>query len=596
MRHSFALFLFAALIFAPAICHAQILTAPGQMPAPLQPPSPVKVDPAIEKKALDLIETLSEQLSNLHSQPNRMRAECTVADLLWSRDEKRARSLFTSALTQLAAKISEIDYSDPDIYQELNRINQSRQELIMRLAAHDAELAVTALRQTRFQTDNVGRLRGYDFQNEANLEITVAGVIVNKDPAAALKLARSSLTRGVSWNVISFVPQLFQKDQKAGQELFQGLVTRIKNDNMTRNPELANNAWNLLNTFQPPQADEESYRDLLTTVLGYLFSNNRQTQTGMSMAQNFYHQLDRIAPLVEKYAPSRTAELREWSQTVERTLDPQVKMYQELNKLTQNGTVDDMMALAAKYPPDLRNLLYQNAAWKAATSGDAARAKEIAELIPDPVQRRQVLDQLENQTARTAEGNNKAVEARRLVEKAKNVNQKIEILFRTANALAADGDKKAALDLLAEGRSLLAATPQSAAQLQGRVRLAQAYLKFDPEQSVAILQPLIVRINELVAAAAVLDGIDFQYLKDGEWVMPGVNNLGQVINSLDLTLAALGQTDFDRARSLADQIERPEMRLLMEIDLALTALGGKAMSTPIFGGRVMSGSAFTIIN
>jgi hypothetical protein len=55
--------------------------------------------------------------------------------------------------------------------------------------------------------------------------------------------------------------------------------------------------------------------------------------------------------LVEKYAPSRTAELREWSQAVERTLDPQVKMYQEMQKITQNGTVDEMMALASKYPP-----------------------------------------------------------------------------------------------------------------------------------------------------------------------------------------------------------------------------------------------------
>ena len=305
----------------------------------------------------------------------------------------------------------------------------------MRIAAHDADLAVTALRQTKLQADNVGRLRGYDSQSEANLEMTVAAVIVNKDPAGALKLARSGLERGVSWNVISFLPQLYQKDHKSGQDLFQDIVSRIKNDNMSRNPELANNAWNLLNTFQPPQADEDTYRDLLTAVLGNMLTASRQTQSGMGMAQNFYHQLDRIAPLVEKYAPSRTAELREWSQSVERTLDPQVKMYQDLNKITQNGTVDEMLALASKYPPDFRNLLYQSAAWKAVTAGDAARAREIAEMIPDPVQRRQVIDQLDNQTARAAEGNNKVVEARRLSEKARSLNQKIEIILQTAQTL-----------------------------------------------------------------------------------------------------------------------------------------------------------------
>src|ERR1043166_2620718 len=276
----------------------------------------------------------------------------------------------------------------------------------------------------------------------------------------------------------------------------------------------------------------------------------------MSMTQNFYNQIDRIAPLVEKYLPSRTAELREWSQAVDRTLDPQVRMYQELNKLSQNGSVDEMLAVASKYPPEFRNLLYQNAAWKAVSSGDSSRAKEIAEMIADPVQRRQTIDQLENQTARAAEGNNKIIEARRLVDKTKNLNQKVEIILQTAGAVAAEGDKKAALEMLTEAKNILASWPQSAAQLQGRVRLAQAYLKLDPEQAFAVLQPLIMKINELVAAAAVLDGIDFQYLKDGEWVMPGVNNLGNVINSLDQTVAALGRIDFDRASALADQIER----------------------------------------
>ncbi|MGZ8843027.1 MAG: hypothetical protein ACXW18_05145, partial [Pyrinomonadaceae bacterium] len=157
------------------------------------------------------------------------------------------------------------------------------------------------------------------------------------------------------------------------------------------------------------------------------------------------------------------------------------------------------------------------------------------------------------------------------------------ILLRTANTIAAE-DKKAALALLAEAKTTLASAPQSAAQFYGQLRLAQAYLNFDVEQSFAILQPLILKLNELVSAAAVLDGIDAQYLKDGEWVMPGTNNLGNVVNSLDQTLAALGQKDFDRARTLADQIERPEMRLLIEIDLALAALGGKAVNQTMFGG------------
>ena len=576
-----------------SICDGQIMQGPiiTQFPRPADSAQPIRVDPETEKKALDLVETLSEQVLNLHASTNRIRAESEVADLLWVRDEKRARTLFTAAVTQLANQISELDYSDADVYNEMQRVNQSRQELVLRIAPHDADLAISALQQTRLQTDNRARYGGnWTANNEANLEMMLANMIVAKDPAAALKVARTSLSRGVSWNVIAFLPTLYQKDAKSAQSLYKEIVGRIKDDNVGRNAELANNAWNLLVSFEPPQADEDTYRDLLTSMLSYILSSNRQTAQGMNLAQNMYYQIERIMPLVDKYAPTRSAELREWSQGVEHTLDPSAKMYQEMSRISEKGTVDDMLALASKYPPEFQNMLYQNAAWKAVNSGDTARAREIADKIPDPVQRRQVTDQIDNQAARAAEGDNKVIEARRLAEKANTINRKIEILIQAANTITnSGGDKKSALDLLNEAKAVLASTPQSAGELTAQLHLAQAYMRLDTEAAFAILQPLVVRLNELVAAAVVLDGIDFHYLKDGEWIMPGMNNLGNMISSLDQILAALGRIDFDRARTLADQIGRPEMRVLMEIDLVQTTLGVKTMNAPPLGSRIMSG-------
>ena len=581
-----------------SICHGQVIQGPiiTQFPQPADSAPTPKVDPETEKKALDLVETLSEQVVNLHASANRIRAESEVADLLWVRDEKRARTLFTAAVTQLASQISELDYSDPEVYNDMQRSALSRQELVLRIAPHDADLAISALQLTRLQSDIRSRYGGnWTANSEANLEMMLANVIAAKDPAAALKLARTSLSRGVSSNVIAFLPTLYQKDAKSAQTLYKEIVGRIKDDNVTRNAELANNAWNLLVSFEPPKADEDTYRDLLTSMLGYILTNDRQTAQGMNLAQNMYYQIERIKPLVDKYAPTRSAELREWSQGVEHTLDPSAKMYQEMRRISEKGTVDDMLALASKYPPEFQNMLYQNAAWKAVTSGDTARAKEIADKIPDPVQRRQVTDQIDNQAARAAEGDNKVVEARRLSEKANTVNRKVDILIQTANTIVnGGGDKKSALDLLNEAKAVLASTPQSAAELNAQLRLAQAYMRLDADQSFAILQPVVVRLNELVAAAVVLDGIDFHYLKDGEWVMPGVNNLGNMVNSLDQVLAALGRIDFDRARTLADQIGRPEMRVLMEIDLVQTALGVKNPSNQAFSMRGLSG--LTIMN
>src|SRR5437899_10685391 len=98
----------------------------------------------------------------------------------------------------------------------------------------------------------------------------------------------------------------------------------------------------------------------------------------------------------------------------------------------------------------------------------------------------------------------------------------------------------------------------------------------------------------MIAATFVLDVVYFLYLKDGEWIMPGMNNLGNMVNSLDQILAGLGRIDFDRARTLADQIGRPEMRVLMEIDLVQTALGVKNPANQQFNSRGLSG--MTIMN
>ena len=587
------LLLTAATLFICGTNYGQVVGTSSTivtLPPSSAPEPPPKLDPETEKKALDLVETLSEQVLNLHASTNRIRAQTQVADLLWSRDEKRARTLFNAAVSQLANEVSELDYGDPNVYTEMSRIYQLRQELVMRLAAHDGDLAIAALNQTRFQGDNRTRYTGnWTADSEANLELSLANVIVKNNPESALKLARSSLSRGVSGNIISFLNTLQKQDSKSAQALYQEIVGKIKDDNVSRNPELANNAWSLLSSFQPPQADEDTYRDLLTSMLGNLLAMNRQTQPGLNLAQNMYYQIERILPLVEKYAPARAAELREWSRGVEKTVDPNAQLYQELRRVSEKGSVDDILALVPKAPPGFQNLLYQNAAWKAVSNGDTARAKDIAEKIADPVQRRQVMDQLDNQAARTAEGNNRVVEARRLAEKATTINRKIDVLLQTAMSLAGS-DKKAALDLLSEAKSVLASSPQSAAELNSQFSIIRMYLRLDPDQAFGMLQPLVVRVNEYVSAAVVLDGIDYRYLKDGEWVMQGGNTLSSLVMSLDGILASLGRVDFDRARTLADQIGRPEMRVMMEIDLVQTTLSGKPNPNQMFfgSGRMIS--------
>lgn len=548
-------------------------------------PKEAKPDPATEKKAVDLLENISDQVMNLHSPSNRIHGECTIADLLWSRDEKRARALFKAATEQLIALIADIDYGDQQVYQEISNINQQRQEIITRLASHDPDLALSFLRETRLQ--KTGTRVNWNFASEQNLELQLARLVAAKNPARALELARGSLPQGVSWSLISFLSQLQQKDPKAAQTLYQEMVGRIKSEDLERNQEFVAAAWNLLSAFPPPQANEETYRDLLTTLVDRALAITPGQSSG-NVAQNLYGQINGVMPQIEKYAPARAAELRQWSKAVERILDPSARMYQELGEFSQHGTVDEILALTSKYPAEFHSQIYQNAAWKAFSDGDPTRARQIVnDLVADPIQRRQILDQFDNQSFYNAPTENKAAEAHTALSRMRTLDRKVQLLVQVAMMLHNKGDKKGALEFLDEANALVAAAPPGSMQLWAQLQLAQQYASVDSERGFPLMQSVIIKMNELVAAAAVVDGFDSHYLRDGEWTMPGASGLGGLVNSMDQTLANLVRLDFDRARSLADQIQRPEIRLTVDLHLAQAVLGSKFERQPVYSHRVM---------
>jgi len=108
-----------------------------------------------------------------------------------------------------------------------------------------------------------------------------------------------------------------------------------------------------------------------------------------------------------------------------------------------------------------------------------------------------------------------------------------------------------------------------------RLRLAQDYSSLDSEQSVALLESIIVQVNQLVAAAVVLDGIEHRYLKEGEWLKANYSSLGGLINNLDQNLGELARRNPASARYLSNQLERLEIRLMAQLRIAQSLLAGK---------------------
>jgi hypothetical protein len=101
------------------------------------------------------------------------------------------------------------------------------------------------------------------------------------------------------------------------------------------------------------------------------------------------------------------------------------------------------------------------------------------------------------------------------------------------------------------------------------------YCSEKSDRGLAIMEPLILKLNELIAATAKLDGYDHYNLRDGEWNMSGQGSVGSLLTALARNAAYFAWCDFERAVSLTSQFERTEIRLMAQLKLAQGILAGQ---------------------
>jgi hypothetical protein len=536
--------------------------------------------------AIELLDLVSENLSTLRSFENRVYVASYLADLLWTRDEKRARSLFETVTKEMAEAAADLETPHQQADQKMPAFQQQRREILELLARRDPEMALAFLRATRLPPESEYR-SGHYYQNETSLEIHLAGLIAAKNPQQAIKMGRAILKKGVNSQLTALLHQIAAADPSAAQTFYKEIVFRLKQEDLLSNHNAANAGWNLLGSFSAAQVDEASYRELLEFLTSYFLpAASNASARRSSYVQNFQHLMNSAMPQVEKYIPARMPALRQLTASTLEPSDPAAKMHRQLTEITQNGTVDDLLSMASKHTAEFQGQIYQHAIWKAANSGDAARARQIAsELITDPRQRRQMLEQLDNHLLWKVINENKIAEARELLSKSRHTDHRIQTLVNLAVSANARKEKSLAVELLAEARALMETLPSSLAKITAQLHLAQGYASLDPEQSSALMQPIIGSLNQFVSAAVVLDGIENRYLQDGEWTKRGHSGLANLVNNLQQNLSALARHDPARARSLANEFERPELRIISQLEIARTLLAGEVR--PLRGNRRM---------
>lgn len=134
---------------------------------------------AIEEQAYSLLDDVIVESQSLKLPQNRSRLQINAADLLWKRDQTRARSLFSDA----AANVIELQKQtrggvDFDRHQSAVQL---RQELVLTTARHDPALAYELLQRTRQQKTTDGRVPESDTYLEQLLLSQT--IVTDPDPA-----------------------------------------------------------------------------------------------------------------------------------------------------------------------------------------------------------------------------------------------------------------------------------------------------------------------------------------------------------------------------------------------------------------------------
>ena len=546
-----------------------------------------------DKKTGALVDEIIKELQSLTLPENRIRVCVGLAGSLWPRDEKRARMLFKEAAASLNEIIAEVTREDPEYEIRAQLIRQLRQEMVHVAASYDPRLAIDFLRATRI--DSTDRPPNPGLTNlEAQLEMRVAMHIAPKDPNEALAIARDSLRISLDYSALELLYNLHSQQKAIAERFLDDILNAIRTYGI-RNSTATPIAITLLRTWiennraiRDPAAprttanlslsnlNEQTARELSTMIFDAMLSDAPPTGIAIAsgrrsfyggatlypgMIHGMFEQLKPIMPDIERFAPDRMVALHTRIVELEKSTRAQQGPWANYQELTQNGTPEALMEAAKTAPSEIVNSLVHQAAWKAINQDEDEKARQIVEQIGDPGQRLEMKKQMARRAFSRAGEQKKVAEARSLLSRLP-LEEQVALLAQLAASFL-ESDKPVALQLLGEAESLIPGRIFNYGQLQALIRVAANYGSLDVAKSAGVIEKVIDQVNELVAAALVLNGFDVQgYFRNGEFIIAGGNQLNNIVQECGGVLASNASRDFDRARSAAERFQRPEMRLI----------------------------------
>lgn len=605
----------AALILSLAIASSIFAQRPTAQ-APTEPlnatasPEQQKAQQELERKALLLLDEVINDAKVFRNPENRLVIKIAAADLLWPRNEARARTLFKEAATNLNEVTASTDDSDVQEIPFMNTPAELRRSLVQALARHDPQWARDVLRSTRPATTQTARGRSGRGDTELQLEQSLTAQIAATDPKQALELAEQTLSKGMTYELLNTVSLLMKKDREAAARLASKIVTKLQTENLSTNDMLMQTAISFLRLVSRPTENSRSKTDAGATAVAPSSPLLTQQELrdlselivsgALNSSENSYAvlSLQPLLPEIEKYAPTRLPQLRRKIEGAQKRAGHYGGIGTGLQEIMQSGTVEAMLEEAPKAPEEMRSFVYHRAAMKALEEGHADRAREIVnENITEPSMRKYLTQEIERRQMMQAAAEGKMDQTRQMLARLRTNEERVMVLTQLALAAAAKGEKKIALALLDEARSMVSLRARNFMQLGAQLQVARAYARLDAARGLSTLEPLIDQLNELISAGALLGGFfSEQLVRDDEIQLGPMNSFITTFGSqYAADLNALASADFERTKAVADHFQRDEVRTLARLLIIQSILSPRPQLDGIPGGVGILSSAPIVV-
>lgn len=586
----------------------------------------------LEKQAIALLEQVVTDSQGLRLPENKIRVQIAAGDMLWEKNPARGRGLLTDAGAMLGQMIIELDRTDRN---DVQTVNQLRQELVLTAGRHDADLGYQLLRSTQQQpatTNNpAGGGRRFMVDQSANLEQMLLATIAATDPKFAYQKAIESLDKGEFPTALNrILSELQTKDAEAFKKLTDKTLGRLASDSLLASREATGVAVNLLlpgpqlnsstsasatpanasaRTGASPILNETAYHDLMSNAItaalsatsagsatisqrgggggGRMFRAPQtqqpqnppdDAQVRQNNARTMLFSLQAMLLQIDQYVPERAQALRQKLTDLGMSNNTMMNFGNQMRTAIQQGTSDSLETAAKTAPPQIQSRLYQQAAQRAVEEGNTDRAVQIANDHLDESSRNSIMQAVDFKKLTTTASPEKLSEIKAKLAALPADTDRVKYLVELADATEKD-NPKLALRFLDDARTLVTKRSTSYRDFEDQIRVAEAYASLDPKRSLEIMDLGINQLNELLAAATILNGFEVEVFKEGELSSRSNSDLVRMVARYSLELGSLAKSDFEGAHLSADKFQLVEARMTARLAIVQRIMGAQPVAS-----------------